>query len=457
MPCKTVIFSGDSVYLTALNYRQAAGRAGRRGFDLIGNVIFLDIPPPRALKLISSRLPSLMGHFPVNTSLILRLFILLHNSQESEHAKKSINSLLTQPRLVIGGGSYKQQTLHHLRFSIEFLRKQKLIDFDGTPLNFAGMTTHLYYHEAGAFSLHALLISGYFSDICENINNPSRQEDICLQLMLTLCHIFGRRPAPLSSKIPALPPLPRKVAKILNSYNQDTLNTFSTYVQTFAEQYCHTPDDKLPFSERQCGGPGLSSEAGEVEGEKKPIKARSSFVSLSGNSGAFTSVRSLTSSVRSDIFLEPSVVPYLPINTEPLNSYLYTFYKAGDTAKMERENKIRKADQWFVLKDFSLILATIVAGLECYIKEGPGGYVDEERIRGAGEGEPEEEGKDEESEEEDEESDWEVDEDEESDWEVDEDEGSDWEADEAHDYKKVLRGFLKLRERFEEKFRKIFA
>ena len=43
MPCKTVVFSGDSVFLTALNFRQAAGRAGRRGFDLLGNVVFQGI------------------------------------------------------------------------------------------------------------------------------------------------------------------------------------------------------------------------------------------------------------------------------------------------------------------------------------------------------------------------------------------------------------------------------
>ena len=39
MPCATVVFSGDSVFLTALNFRQGAGRAGRRGFDLLGNVV----------------------------------------------------------------------------------------------------------------------------------------------------------------------------------------------------------------------------------------------------------------------------------------------------------------------------------------------------------------------------------------------------------------------------------
>ena len=43
MPCATVVFSGDSVFLTALNFRQAAGRAGRRGFDLLGNVVFQGI------------------------------------------------------------------------------------------------------------------------------------------------------------------------------------------------------------------------------------------------------------------------------------------------------------------------------------------------------------------------------------------------------------------------------
>lgn len=66
MPCKTVVFSGDSVFLTALNFRQAAGRAGRRGFDLLGNVVFQGISDAKICRLISSRLPELNGHFPVS-------------------------------------------------------------------------------------------------------------------------------------------------------------------------------------------------------------------------------------------------------------------------------------------------------------------------------------------------------------------------------------------------------
>lgn len=55
MPCKTVGFIGDSVFLTLLNYRQASGRAGRRGFDNLGNVIFQGIPLAKVHRLLTSR------------------------------------------------------------------------------------------------------------------------------------------------------------------------------------------------------------------------------------------------------------------------------------------------------------------------------------------------------------------------------------------------------------------
>lgn len=92
MPCAAVVFSGDSVFLTALNFRQAAGRAdraGRRGFDLLRNVVFQGISRERACRLLSSRLPELTGHFPITTTLVLRLFTLLNDSKSSPYAVKA--------------------------------------------------------------------------------------------------------------------------------------------------------------------------------------------------------------------------------------------------------------------------------------------------------------------------------------------------------------------------------
>lgn len=154
MPCATVVFAGDSVYLTALNFRQAAGRAGRRGFDLLGNVVFQNINQDRACNLLSSRLPDLTGHFPITTDLVLRLFTLLNESKNSPYATKSINGLLSQPRLYLGGKSFPEQVLYHLRFTIEYLRRQSLLGPKGEPVNFAGPITHLYFTENSSWGFH---------------------------------------------------------------------------------------------------------------------------------------------------------------------------------------------------------------------------------------------------------------------------------------------------------------
>ena len=192
MPCATVVFSGDSIFLTALNYRQAAGRAGRRGFDLLGNVVFQNISHGKICRLLSSRLPDLNGHFPITTTLVLRLFSLFHDSEESQYAVKAINSLLSQPRLYLDGPAFKDQVLHHLRFSIEYLRRQDLLSSQGAPINFAGLTSYLYFTENSSFALNALIKGEYFHELCSEIN--ARESHVLRTLMVVMAHLFGRRP-----------------------------------------------------------------------------------------------------------------------------------------------------------------------------------------------------------------------------------------------------------------------
>ncbi|KAL9102665.1 MAG: hypothetical protein Q9163_002219 [Psora crenata] len=369
MPCATVVFSGDSIFLTALNFRQAAGRAGRRGFDLLGNVV---------CRLLSSRLPDLNGHFPVTTTLVLRLFTLLHESNGSAYATRAINSLLSQPRLYLDGPAFKDQVLHHLRFSIEYLRRQDLLSPGGAPINFAGLTSHLYFTENSSFALNALIKNGYFHELCSAIG--SNESRVLRTLMLVMAHLFGRRPCrqadaeymdvvKRSSSIVFLPPLPLNAASILVQHNQDTLQIFTTYVRTFVDQYLNTADTILPLTGVAAGGTHSSV---QLYDPLPPTKVRSAFVALSGHGDEFRTISDLCRTTRNGVFLEEAVIPHIDLHPEeskaPLNAYLYDFFMHGDVATLERANGIRKADVWFFLNDFSLVLATIVASLANFLK-----------------------------------------------------------------------------------------
>ncbi len=331
MPCATVVFSGDSVFLTALNFRQAAGRAGRRGFDLLGNVVFQNLTTAKVCRLLSSRLPDLNGHFPVTTTLVLRLFSLLEESGESPYAVRAINSLLSQPRLYLDGPAFKDQVLHHLRFSIEYLRRQSLLSSQGAPINFAGLTSHLYFTENSSFAVNVLLKEGFFHELCSDINEKT--SSVLRSLMIVLAHLFGRRPCreadqeyienvvKRSPSIVFLPPLPPQAARILRQHNQETLQIFTTYVKTFVDQHIKEDDCKLPLTGVEAGG---SNADVALAGTLPPTRVRSAFVALSGHGDTFDTISDLCRTTRGGVFLEEAVIPHLDVYPDesktPLNA-----------------------------------------------------------------------------------------------------------------------------------------
>ena len=398
MPCKTVVFSGDSVFLTALGYRQAAGRAGRRGFDFLGNVVFQGVTYPKVCRLLSSKLPNLNGHFPITTSLVLRLFILLHESKQAPYAVKAINSILSCPRIYLGGPESKHTVLHHLRFSIEYLRRNYLLDQGGAPLNFSNTIAHLYYTGNSSFAFHALLCGGYFHDLCRDIRHKPKQ--VLLTLMLVMSHLFGRhnlRPAILESQqtttksspsLVILPPMPKEAARILRYHNEKTLNIYSTYVKTYINQHIKDADCFLPLTNFKCGGSTPAKDINPSMPFLPPTQVNSAFVALSGHRDEWNSIPELCKKVRSGVWLEQAVVPYVEMYPKerkiPLNAYLLDFFKHGNVHALEKDNRIRKGDIWFVLNDFSLVLATIVTSLENFLKLSPSTDQDLLDIMGSG-------------------------------------------------------------------------
>ena len=145
MPCKTVVFAGDSIFLNSLNYHQAAGRAGRRGFDQDGHVIFYGIKSSKISKLLNANLPKILGNAPITVSQILRLYTLVSASKNTTDALSSVLCFLNNPLILQTSPKMGQHLKLFFVFASSFLFKSNLIDINGNPIGFAGMEIEIVH------------------------------------------------------------------------------------------------------------------------------------------------------------------------------------------------------------------------------------------------------------------------------------------------------------------------
>lgn len=234
----------------------------------------------------------------------------------------------------------------------------------------------------------ALLNGKYFHKLCADIDTNS--DEVLRTMVLVLSHLFGRRvvrevddpeEAEKIHRSPSnvyLDPMPEDAANILRGHNKSTLEVFSTYVKTFAEQHINEDEHTLPFTQSPVG-PNEANRTNEntaldfLPSLPSP-HARSPFVALSGLGDSFTTIEDLCSSTRQGVFLEAAVIPHLELHPDetrsPLNSYLLDFFKHGSLQPLEDANGIRRSDVWFVLNDFSMVLATIATSLALHLGLG---------------------------------------------------------------------------------------
>lgn len=115
----------------------------------------------------------------------------------------------------------------------------------------------------------------------------------------------------------------------------------------------------------------LSTILPSPDSPRAPTIVRSPFCALPGFTDKFDTVHDLCETVRGR-FLEESAVPYIPIAPKetgavPWNAYLFDFFKHGDMETLKSVNQIKGGDVWYHLKDFSLILSSIVTSIAKFL------------------------------------------------------------------------------------------
>ncbi|XP_068713439.1 probable ATP-dependent RNA helicase DDX60 isoform X2 [Montipora foliosa] len=412
MPCKTVVFAGDSPFLNSLMYRQMSGRAGRRGFDPVGNVVFFGVPYQKIQRLITANIPKLVGNFPINVSLVLRLLLMTSKGEDKRDAFTKSLTLLSHPFICRKHPKIEGQIKKHFLFSVELLARLSLINKDtGVPQEMAGLATHLHYHEPSNFVLISFLQRGLFHKLCKQGNNGKFPEDVMRTMVLVLSHLFGRvylhpnykrriHLCPTSKVI--LEDLPREFAEALRSYNEEVTNVFRQYLTTVAAEHEREQgeENKLPLSGIEFPDQASVNVIDEFGTIKKLGRfangylSCSSFAALSGNSDSQLHsgeegeveeesegseeeseedkeefqrepIDHLLKVIRQDVYTDMDVVPILRVKgIRRLNAYALDFFKHGSATVIKRENRIQAGEVFNKLKDFCLTIKSISCSLE---------------------------------------------------------------------------------------------
>ena len=345
MPCKAVVFAGDDLALTPTEYRQMAGRAGRRGYDDLGHVIFWGLSKAKADRLITSALPSIQAEYPVSATYALQLSHLISaGTVKSAEMRTELNAVevdalvktVLERHLSFPLSSLNSSHTNlsfHFRLLLDYLVKFGLLSpYDGLPTIYARLPLMLSSQDSAPFLLLVLLTSGWIDKVTTSFyESPDKT---LKALMLIFCSLFQPRFLPMENVQPSsvLEPLPLEIQAVLKSYNLDVLSFVSI------------------FAEATCGSSTVISTVSDL----KSIAMDAWF-----NEGALILDATHFHSVISTTKLLPNSLGF-PFYTIPprvsRNSYIYAYYSHVDAARIEVENKVSQRDLWQDLYEMGSVL-----------------------------------------------------------------------------------------------------
>eukprot|EP01064_Diplonema_japonicum_P010906 TRINITY_DN1813_c2_g1_i2.p1 TRINITY_DN1813_c2_g1~~TRINITY_DN1813_c2_g1_i2.p1 ORF type:complete len:2106 (+),score=712.11 TRINITY_DN1813_c2_g1_i2:48-6365(+) len=407
-PCRTVVLAGDDVRLSTMQFRQMSGRAGRRGQDFVGHVIFYGIPEGKIIRLMTSGLPTLKGHVSIDTTTVLRMSLLNAHTGPSKGRDKievdqevvrCMSRCMMEPLFLLGkhiaAGDKDAATGHALynrllriqwRYTTDYLQREGLITATGTGQFLPGLVTRALYSfsevhmNPSNLVLAALLRRGVFQKVCAQYTRKDNAM-IVAHMSKVLAYLFTRNsmgwkqeihravfqnPDVQSEACPhevVLTPLNElfngEVWKCMQSYTSESLEIFSALVRQMAEEVekVHGKDTKLPVSRVDFANEGeLTGLLAKLREESNDVKARSPFVAVCGLKDKFHCVDDLLKSLRSCIHLEEDslpVVDYIDIHRRDPNDRWVRINAAACDYMVEGPQLIEGENSRMFLEDFN--------------------------------------------------------------------------------------------------------
>lgn len=376
MPCKTVAFAGDSLHLNSMLFRQMSGRAGRRGMDLRGHVVFLQVPRPKVEALVMADLPAVKGSLALSCSLVSRIMTNLSSPELAPLVAGGVHRLVCHP-LHHPTPHTPALLSHAFRFCVSQLASMGLINEFGAPNSLGTLVNHLFFLEVSALTFVGLLQSGWFNRVSAMTSVPVQTRD--RWFVDALARIFMVRPVSSMSRLQlskqhksliALPPLEGPIGgeldQILTGMTRTTLDRASTFWNVFVQALGDAlpPPNVLPVSGIAWPVQPSASTTTPVTLETfNEVTLRSPFSALSGAGEYYESTAELCASTRAGVVLEPKAVPAPPSHTGA-NAYLLDFFLHGQLDLLKVENGIPEEGMYDTIKEFALVLKAIHAALE---------------------------------------------------------------------------------------------
>jgi len=382
MPCRSVIFAGDHVSLNSIQYQQMSGRAGRRGLDVLGHIVFFDVPLHKLHRLIVAPVPRLRGHFPLSSSLLLRVLAFQKQVPKVKGAKKDVvdachNAImrsLQHPLCHSAKPQLKAVLPVHIRYLADMLIASNVVDTAGAPTPFSTLANHLHLAEPCNLGLLAVLESGALHDLC-TVSNDRNLDAVAQDLLAVLASLFSReRIHPDRAGDGALlgrargsvvqPDLSPKCQAALDEYNARILRIGNA--MAIAAAALVPSSESLPLSGVCFSGEGAASgpaQLAEAAAGAPPLVC-APFAAISGKGSDFSSVHELLSAARPELGLHVNLFPNVESRRRcggkvHLAALAVDFYNTEALNVVCSEVGISSGVAWQSLRTLQLILGSL--------------------------------------------------------------------------------------------------